>query len=608
MIIPLLKKTYTVLLVLVTAVSVHAADDLIVEAHVDKTVVGLGQQFTLNVQLSGKGANSADPELPRMDEFAVYIGSSSSQNIQFINGKMSVSKTLSYYFQANAVGMFEIGAVKVVQKGKIYQSDPISIEIQKTAMSAQPSPKKEQVVQGTGPAEGDLFLRITVDKKRVYQNEPVVVTYKLYTRVNVSSFNYNKLPGTAGFWVEEFPLPQQPETYNEMLEGKRYTVAVLKRMALFPMSPGTKHVEPMVLDCEVRVRQKSRDIFDDFFSDPFFGRTTRKTIQSKPVQIDVVPLPEDGKSDHFSGVVGQFKITSMVDKTSAKTNEAITYRYRAEGSGNIRTLPDPKIQFSTDFEVYPPKITDQVDRKGNTISGHKTYEYILVPRVPGVQTIKPVSLTYFDPASRSYKTVQTKTIRIDVAKGEETFSVAHSGLSKEEVKLIGKDIRFIKTDNPDFQRMGVSFYQNTFFWIVFISPLLFIGGAIIYRQHLDRLEGDVAYARRRQASPTARKHLSKARNLVNKEKQKEFYAEVSRALASYLGNKLNIAEAGMISDEVHALLKKRGVSKESVAAYFDCLKTCDMKRFAPLESDESEMKIFLRKAEQAITSVDSELV
>ncbi len=607
MIYKIIKKISLFVFLLAGSLALQAADDLTIQAYVDNTVVGLGQQFTLNVQLSGKNAGSADPELPDVSSFAVYLGSGSSQNIQFINGKMSVSKTLSYHFQANAVGKYEIGSVKVNQKDKVYQSNPIPIEIQQTAAAQSPSRPNNQVVQGTGTAESDLFLRVNISKKKVYQNEPVILTYKLYTRVNVSSFGYNKIPATAGFWTEEFPLPQQPQTYNEVLEGKRYTVAVLKKMAVFPMSAGTKTIDPMAIDCEVRAAQRSRDMFDDFFNDPFFGRTVKQTIQCKPVQIEVLPLPEEGKPASFSGIVGQFTVTGTVDKTAAKTNEAISYKFSIEGTGNLRTLPEPSIQFSSDFEVYPPKITDHVDRQGDVISGSKTYEYVLVPRTPGLQKIKPVELTYFDPSAKKYKTAKTRELTINVSKGDETFSVAHTGLSKEEVKLIGRDIRFIKTGTPRFQKPGKRFNQNILFWLILVLPLLFTGGAVGVRGHLDRLEGDVAYARRRMASPAARKNLSKARSLLRQESQKEFYAEVDRALTGYLGNRLNIAEAGMISEEVKTLLRKRSVRDETIHTFFDCLKTCDMKRFAPLESDETEMKTVLKQAEQAITSIDREL-
>jgi len=585
-----------------------ASGDLTVKAYVDRTVVGLNQQFTLHVELSGKEPNAApSPQLPQMDAFATYLGNGSSQNIQFINGKMSVSKTISYYFQATAVGKFQIDPVTIEAGGKQYRTDPIEIEIQKTSSKPKAPQKQDTPVQGTGPAEGDLFLRAFMNKKQVYQNEPVIVTYKIYTRVNVSSFGYSKLPGTAGFWVEEFDAGQQPTTTTEILEGNRYTVATVKKMALFPMTPGLKTIDPLGIECEVRVQRRSRDIFDDFFSDPFFGRTVRKAIQSKPLRVKVLPLPEEGKPADFSGVVGKFKVTSGIDKSSVKTNEAVSFEVKIEGEGNIRTLPEPKVLFPPDFETYPPRVTESIDRKGTVVSGNKTWEYVFVPRVPGRQKIKSIQLSTFDPTAKTYRTLKTDDIVLDVAKGKETFIAAPSGLSKEEVKLLGRDIRFIKMEVPSFSRIGWVFYRSPFFWLVIIFPILCLGGAYAYRRHLDRIEGDMAYARDRRATRIARKHLSSAKSMLKPSTQKEFYAEIGRALMGYLGDKLNIAEAGMITADVQAHLRKKGVQDETIENYLECLGTCDMKRFSPTGASEDEMKTFFKNAAGALSRLDGEL-
>jgi len=604
------KRIFVTLACLLTAGAVFGADDFSIQAHVDQTVIGLNQQFTLSVELSGKGANSvSNPELPAMD-FAAFMGSGSSQNIQFINGKMSVSKTISYHFTATAAGQFEIEAVKVIHDNKTYETDPIAIQIvsnsqQGTARSGQ----QAKPVQGSGPAEGDLFLRATVNKKRAYQNEPVVVTFDLYTRVDVASFGLSKLPATTGFWVEEFPLPQTPQTRSEILEGKQYTVATLKKMALFPMSEGVKTIAPMSVECDVRVRKKrSRSMFDDFFNDSFFyGQTQRKALSSKAVQIQVLPLPETGKPDDFSGAVGQFKMSGKADKTDAKTNEAISYKIVISGEGNIRTLPEPDVVFSPDFEVYPPKKTEKINRDGNRISGVQTYEYVLVPRVAGLQKIKPVRLSVFNPKTGAYEILKTREVNIRVTKGSEMFTAAPSGLSKEEVRLIGQDIRFIKTETPVFRKIGRIFYRQPLFWIILIAPLLSIASAFGYRRHLNRLYGDVAYARGRRATKQVKKRFTGAREYLKSDTQKSFYSEIHKGLMSYLGDKLNIAESGMISEEVRKLLAVRGVPESSVEGYFGCMQTCDMMRFSPSGSDEEEMKKFLKKAENAVSDMDKYL-
>jgi hypothetical protein len=600
----IVTKTFLLSWIFYRSLVAVAQDDLTVKAHVDNTIIGLNQQFTLHVELSGKGVNSAsNPELPNMDDFASYLGSGSSQNFQYINGRMSVSKTISYHFHATSVGKFQIGPVIITAGGKRYQTDPIAIEIQKTPSQSKPTQRRDTPSQGTGPAEGDLFLRATVNKKQVYQNEPVIVTYKIYTRVNVTSFGYTKLPGTAGFWVEEFPQARQPETHSEILEGKRYTIATIRKMALFPMSPGTKTIDPLEIECEVRVQRRSRDIFDDFFSDPF-GRTVSKPVKSKPVNVKVLPLPEEGKPPDFSGIVGQFKIIGTVDKSGVKTNEAVSFKVKIEGKGNIRTLPEPKVVFPSDFESYPPKVTENIDRKGLAVSGSKTYEYVLVPRIPGIQKIKPVRLSTFNPETKKYTTLLTDEIIIDVAKGKDVLTVAPTGLSKEEVKLLGQDIRFIKTEIPSFQKIGVAFYKKILFWVTGIFPLLCLGGALGYRRHLNRMHGDVAYARDRRASRTARKHLSTAKSLLKLSTQKDFYSEVGKALMGYLGNKLNMAEAGMITEDAQRMLRDRGVKEETIKSYFDCLNTCDLKRFSPTGTNEIEMREFFKQAEREIVRLD----
>ena len=581
-----------------------AAADLQVRAYVDRTAVGLNETFTLSVVLSGSGANGASaPQLPKMDDFAAFLGSGSSQNIQIINGRMSISKTISYQFQARAAGSFTIGPVSVTAGGATQQTQPIAIKIEQGAAARPSSPSAPS--QSSEIAESDLFLRAYANKKRVYVNEPVIVSYKLFTRLPVSSFSYSKIPTTSGFWADDFPMPAQPAATEEILQGKRYTTAVLKKSALFPLSAGVKTVEPMAVDCDVRAAKRTRDPFSDFFDDSFFfGRTERKTAASVPLSVTVMPLPEAGKPADFSGMVGRFAISASLDKSAAKTNEAVTLKIKIEGTGNIHGIPDPKPDFPADFEVYPPKVAEQINHEGGSVSGSKTYEFVFVPRSTGPHAIQPVAFSYFDPDAETYKTVRTPGITLDVEKGGETYSAIPSGLSKEEVKLVGKDIRFIQTHASFDQVRETSDLYKTVLWML---PLIGLAAAILRKRHQDLLEGDVAYARSHRAGRDVRKRLDRARALLDPAKHHEFYGEVGRALHKFLGDKLNIAEAGMIADEVKALLRRRGADEESVASYFECLSVCDLKRFSPSGSSKEEMKTFLATAEAAITRLGKAL-
>ena len=605
-----LTLSVTLAIVMISAGLGYGAD-LEVKAYVDRATVGLNQRFTLSVEISGQNVNNAGtPELPKMDEFAAYLGSGSSQNMQFINGRMSVSHTTNFFFQSIKEGNFEIGAVTVKAGGKEYRTDPISISIQKTAASSAPTarqPGTQSQPSGGAPSQEDLFIRALVTKRQVYQNEPVILTYKIYTRVNVSSFGFTSLPGTAGFWVEEFNVGQQPRTSTEVLNGRQYTVATIKQMALFPMSAGTKTIDPLGVECEVRVRsRRSQDIFDDFFNDSMFGRTMRHALQSPPVTIEVLPLPQEGKPSDFNGVVGSYTLNATVDKSSVKTNEAISYKVTIQGQGNIKTLPDPVVSLPSDFEAYPPKVSESISRRGS-VSGSKTYEYVLIPRVAGKRRIAPVQMSVFDPGAKSYRTLVTDAFVIDVAQGDETYAAIPSGLSREEVRLLGQDIRFIKTMNQGFRRIGTGFYKGMGFWAVFIVPLILLGCAYSYRRHQNRMMGDLAFARDRTAGRSVRKRLSSAKSVLKTDTQKEFYAEIGKAMMGFLGDKLNIAEAGMVTDDVRRELLKRRVKDDVAEEYFDCLSVCDMKRFSPSEADDEEMKIFYKRAEQAIVHLDKSL-
>ncbi|NQT26692.1 protein BatD [candidate division KSB1 bacterium] len=587
------------------------AADIEIKAFADKTMMAQNQQFTLSVELTGKDAQSiANPKLPNTDTFASFLGSGSSQNIQFINGKMSVSKTITYHFMASEAGDFTIGPVSITHENKTYKTDPIQITIQKTATQSQTSVQSSQNRKSqSNQSTEDLYIRAEVDKRSVYPNEPVILTYKIYTKVSVTPAGISKLPGTAGFWSEEFDLPQQLVTTNEVIDGQRYTVATFKKMALFPTSPGEKSIEPLGFDCDVRVQQKrSRDPFDGFFNDSFFfGRTERKTLLSNPVKINVKPFPEESKPADFSGATGSFKISASVDKKTAQTNDAVTFKVILSGTGNIRTLPEPDIQIPADFEAYPPKISETVNRKSAVISGSRTYEYVLIPRNPGMQKIRSIRFSYFDPKSKSYKTLQTRELTVDVSQGDQTFAIVPEGRSRTAVEYLGKDIRFIITALPKFRNQNASPVHGGVIWLVLLLPLGALGLASAYQKHLQRLHGDEAYARGRVAGRAAKKHLAKARSLLNPDGVEAYYSEVSRALSSFAGNKLNIPEAGMMSEDVRKRLQEKGVCDEGIEDYFDCLGVCDRMRFSPTGADEAEMKAFMKRAEKTITDLDRQI-
>ena len=580
-----------------------------VKSYVDKNIIENGDQFTLFVEISGKDSQkSGQPDLPDLSAFAAFLGSGSSRSVQIINGKMSVTKTLQYQYQAIKEGKFTINPVQVKAGGKTYSTGSINIEIVKSSGSTQ-RPQNRSRSNSSMISSKDLYLRVIPNKHKVYVNEPLVLTYKIYTRVDVTSFGFQKLPETTGFWVEDFTKnASRPVTKTEVINGVRYTVATIKEMALFPMSAGDKVLEPMVIVCSVRVKRRSNDIFDSFFDDPF-GRQINKSIASKPMKISVKPLPQQQKPADFSGIVGNYVISASVDKNYVSTNEAVTFKFIVKGSGNLKTLPEPKIKFSDDFEVYPPKVTQNVSFTSGIVHGTKTFEYVLIPRKPGIKKLPAVKLSVFNPAKNKYELISTKQIVLNVKKSSKKFeSTAHTGLTKEEVMLVDKDIRFIKTECSRFYPAKPEpVFSNLWFLILMLFPVLSIISAVIYRRHTDKMMTDQAYARNKRSSKMAKKRLADARKVMDEERGKEFYAEAGKALIGFVADKLNIPEAGLITKDVKEKLKGLGVSEKTINEYFECVNICDIKRFSPETSTHDEMKSFIKRAEDAIDLLNREM-
>lgn len=593
------------------------AQELQINSYANRTTVSLNQQFELSVELSGEDANKAPkPSVPDLDAFASYVGSGSSTNMSLVNGRMSVSVTYTHHYIATKEGKFTIPAISLSYKGKTFSSQPIEIEVVK-AQSA-PSQPGRQASPNTNRSNGSdqadlsevLFLRAEANKHQVYQNEPVVVSYKIYTAVQVTNYGIAQLPNTVGFWTEDFDIPSRPRLYTEVINGRQYQVAEIKRVALFPQGPGEKKLDPLIIECEVqlpRQRSRRRDLFDSFFDDPFFGlgRTVRQRVVSNALNIDVKPLPQSGRPANFSGAVGDFTIEATVDKNEAKTNEAITLSITVAGTGNMEIIPQPDVSFPQDFEVYDPKISENIEREGERISGSKTFEYVLIPRFPGKQNIKPVTFSFFDLSARRYKTVSTRSIELKVDRGEGTFAAGGPIVTtKEDVKFIGQDIRYIQMRLPEFTRMDDVFYKGLLFYLALGVPLFVLAGAVAYRRHQDKLSSNVAYARSRKANQMALRRLKQANAELSKGNQKQFYAEVAKALMGFVGDKLNVSAAGLITEQVDAMLRERGIDETIVKEYLSCLETSDFQRFAPSEADENEMKVFFNRAKTAIISLE----
>lgn len=589
------------------------SQDIQLNVYVDRNVVGLGQQFVLTIEISGSDSQRvALPSAPDLSSFANYLGSDTSQSFQIINGRMSSSKSINCYYLARVEGEYKVPSIIINYGNKTYKSNPISIRVgggsqQGGSPSGGVPPTGGETIPEEAYAE-DVYLQAEVDKKEVYVNQPVIVNFRLYTRANVAGYNVVKIPALVGFWSEEFEMPKRIPTYERVINGKKYVVAELKKLAIFPTESGEKQIDPMELELEVRVmeRKKFRNPFDSFFDDDFFfGRTMRVKVASKPVLIKVKPLPQEGERQGFSGAVGNYVMKVSVDKEEVNINDAISLKVKIEGSGNLKILQEPKIEFPIDFEKYEPKVNLVVNRSGNNIKGYKEFEYVLIPRLVGQYEIKPFRYVYFDPVGGIYKELISPRFLISVKPTKGYEQITTKGLSKEEIRILGRDIRFIKMGNPKFSKIGYYFYKGAYFKVILILPIIGLIMAVYYRHKMTLLAENIAYARSKKASQIAKKRLSDAKKMMRVEKQKEFYGELSAVLIGYIADKLNLPAAGLIIEEVADKLNRNMVDKQVIDLMMEILRKCDYQRFAPANSTLEEMQLIYEKARTVIIKLEN---
>ncbi len=576
---------------------------------VDKNQVAMGDQFEVSFTLTGS-AGGENFRAPSFADFIVLAGPNESTSMNIINGAVSSSLSYSYTLQPRSAGKFTIGPASILSGGKQLQTQPVTIVVTKGA----PAPKQQQGQASAGDLGkqiGDnLFLRVSVDKSRVYQGEQITATYKIYTRLNVANYSMSKVPALTGFWTEDVDVPKQIQLTTEVVNGRQYRVGVLKKVALFPQRSGTLTVDPMEVDCVVQVqaRRRSNDFFDQFFNDPFFGNVTNVNhrVQSEPVKITVLPVPTAGVPKGFAGAVGQYTMEAWLDKHQAKTNDPVTLRVKISGRGNLKLLEAPAVNVPPDLERYDPKIADVTANQGDKIAGSRTFEYLLIPRHAGNFTIPPIEFSYFDTEKKKYVSLSSQEFALSVEKGNDLVAGSAAGISKEDVQLLGEDIRFIKSGNLPLHRKGESLVGSPAFYTLSLSPIIAFFGFMIYVKRREKVQGNVVLLRNRKARKMAQRRMVAAKKFLEEKKKEEFYAEVSRALWGYIGDKLGLPPADLSLDMVRNSLDSRHVSGEAIAKLAQTIEQCEFARFAPA-ADSTRMDTVYHESLDLISSIEDQL-
>ncbi|MBP8850951.1 MAG: protein BatD [Breznakibacter sp.] len=551
--------------------------------------------YTLNTE-------GSDITMPAMTDFAILMGPSTSQSssIQIINGQMSrsVQFGFTYILKASKEGTFTIPPATVVVNGNTIQSNSVQIQVLKNQGASQSSAagggESEIVESGSAFNDEDVIVKTYLSKSSVYQGEAVVATTKIYTRIGLDGISDVKQAENRDFLAQEIGSKDNNNWGYENINGKSYRVNTFDQRLLIPQKSGRLTVDPTELEFLVRQRvtRQSNSIFDDFFDGG--TRTVKKRVKSAPISINVKPLPS-GAPSSFSGITGELNIDASVSKTDAKTNDGITYKITLNGSGNHKFADAPKIKFPADFESYEPKVTTNIVNSAAGMKGTKVFEYLLIPRHAGNFTIPSVEFSYFNPQNGQYKTITAPGIPINVEKGvgDDTQSVTANRItSKEDLKFIGQDIRFIKqTTSP--LKSGNSFLLGSFTFVFsYLVALLLLVGAYIYLKKRAHESENVHLVKKSKANKVAVKRLKTAAHFLQTKEKEKFYDEVLKALWGYLGDKLNLPLSTLSKDNASAILLQHGASQELVNSFMTILDTCEFARYAPGSGSEEMDRLY----------------
>jgi hypothetical protein len=605
------KGVYFIILLLINAFSGVLADEVRFSATAPSEVA-VGDRFRLVFSVNARPQHFTPPAF---DSFRVLSGpsQSSSTSTRIINNQVTTSVNISYTYvlEATGEGEFSIANASVKVDGNSYLADPLQIKVLPRGSATQPSTSshRQQESRETAlPDRDDIFIRAQVSNTEPYQGEQVIISYKLYTRIDITNYTIDELPSFQGFWSENLSREQSSASI-EQFNGINYRVAEIRRVAVFPQRAGELRIDPMSVDMSVRIRrqqqQRGGNLIDEFFGGSPFDRfqTLQHSVRSNAITIQAKQLPVQSRPAGFTGIVGTYEINTRLQPDELDVNDASNLLFTIEGTGNIRMLEPPEIQFPRHLDVFDPRIEDNVNTDNNGISGSRTFDFLMIPRSAGMVEIPSISFSYFDPSKNEYVTKSTNPLTLHV-KGN-AASVSDQPRMNDEA-FLGDDIRFIKVNSFNLRSAGMLFFKSRNFYLLLVSPvILLIIFLMIYRKQLQK-KNDVAGARTRRAQKIAVKRLRLAKKYLMEEKKSAFFDEIFRALWGYVSDKLNIPPARLSKDNIAVAFRERKVSPELAEKFLEGLSECELARFSPAGNDNPMQETYL-KAMDTIITLEKEL-
>ncbi|OGS03716.1 MAG: hypothetical protein A2339_08015 [Elusimicrobia bacterium RIFOXYB12_FULL_50_12] len=547
------------------------AQDIAVTASVNSNVIAINEQLELNIIISGNASDLPNLELPQIANFTAY-SAGRSQNTSIINGQVSSSVAFRYALVPQNTGKFTIPALSFQYKNNTYATQPVNVEVVAASSSG---PQAANAAPGAARRNGkDIFITASVDKTSAYVNEQITYTFKFFRRIRLLSNPQYSPPDFSGFWTEDTP----PKNYFAAYEGSQYQISEIK-IFLFATKPGKFTISPATLQCSVEDFSPADISADSFFMN-FFSGGKAQTLRTNPVTVSIKPLPENGRPDDFTGSVGRYELSAELDRKTAAVNDPVTLSLKVSGSGNIKTISEPKLPSWPDFRKYETVSSLNIAKDKGEVSGSKTFKTVIVPMTPGDKNLSGLSFSFFDPAKNKYIKLRLPALSLSVKPGAPGQAPQNSQPAESTVKLVNRDIRYLKTPAKWHEYSG-PLYKNPWFIILNILPLLGLAAAFFTASYRDKLSGDTALARHLGASAAARKYLKQAASLLSEDKSGEFYCAISRALLEYIADKTNLSAEGLTGAAITDILSKRNISAETINIIITVLGECDLVRFSP---------------------------
>ena len=615
--------------VLASFISAAAFADVAIETSVSRSQLPIGEQLVLDIIISNADGRIEPPSISSIDGFISY-SQGHSQELSIINGRSSSRSIYSYVLVANSAGEKVIGPFQVIIAGKEYKIAPVKVEVTTgnsapqsaytwttTPVTSPPS----RAMPGTNVGDQDIFVKAWLDKDEVYMNEPAILTYTLFTRLSATFKGFEKDPVTTGFWLEDFPPEKTVRRTEQFLNGQRYVVADVRKVALFPTQAGVFTVDPGAIAATVEIRND--DSFQTFFSGNVFGArrqgfppviTTQvvpKVLTADAVRITAKALPETGKPADFTGAVGHYEIESSLDKDSVEAGDPVTLRVRIKGQGNINTVQTPKLPKMDDFKVYDSSSSTNISKERLVVEGEKITETVIVPRKPGKYEIPSVAFTYFDPESSSYRTVKSESHFLQVSGTEQSGPVSTPGGTtlgqtvygpeeKEEVDLVANDIRFIRSVDDMKRVPEKAIFLEPFYWAGNAALLLLIAAFSFLSMRRASGPADAKGSRLRRSHSVARAKLKAAAHLMKEGKSEPFYAELSRAVTGYFADKFNLPAQGITLERVEELSEAL-ITAEQMNNIRKLFNEMSMGRFSRTQKGAEDMQELYKMADDVIS-------